>query len=172
MYRVISFEFKFEFLTFKRSFKWENACYKSCRCWWVEQLLYLKFFKFGLIILSLSPVKIADHVVFPLTRSSSSRAEQRASRARRPHGWRSLPHPAPSLLAPTACSTAPPDPACPAVAPLLLARARTAPLPWVLLSAAASLPCRPPRAQPRQRPHRLRLASRNVPALLAYYCSV
>jgi hypothetical protein len=45
VYRVISFEFKFEFLTFKWSFKWKSAYNKSCRFWNFWTTFVFKIFR-------------------------------------------------------------------------------------------------------------------------------
>ena len=80
VYRIISFAFKFEFVTFKPNLKWENTWNKSCRFRHFEQLLYSKFFEFQLKILILNRVKIVDQSTLSLSPSSSLRW-RRARRA-------------------------------------------------------------------------------------------
>ena len=84
VFRVISFAFKFEFVTFKRNLKLENAWNKSYRFRHFEQLSYSKFLEFQLKILSLKWVKpLTSLFLSPLSLSPPFLLPVRARRQRR-----------------------------------------------------------------------------------------
>jgi len=109
VYRVFSFAFKFEFVTFKPKLKWENVWNQSCRFWHEEQLWYSKLFKFSSKILSFPRSNLALSLFLSLSLSfpcswprpaeqSSNAAAATAASSLCPACYRLL-HPGPAMRA-------------------------------------------------------------------------